>query len=275
MSYEIIYDKQFVKVEDKFIPMVLIGSSNLFEYSGARVRNWDNLTVKSDKILFTEEEMLEYCDNLRQGIIDRNNERERNEWFDEYDDKAFGYWSSIAIGGRSTANTTFGMFKGIFKTGVKKALTIEQLAEENVMVVVKNGYKSKDVEVEDFYRVVSTNEQLIEAIATCKKQFEGTKVSTTIGFSGMYKESPKWIRRKYFPKVVKEKKIVEVDEYYTIKIDNDYLVNRTRRGYRYSTYPWIKIADKKKAERKVKTLNKKYSQVHVLETVKQKITLEV
>ena len=32
MSYEIVYNRQFLKVDDKIIPLVLYGSNNCYQY---------------------------------------------------------------------------------------------------------------------------------------------------------------------------------------------------------------------------------------------------
>lgn len=267
MSYELIYDKQFIKVEDKFIPMVIIGSSNLFEYSGARVRNWSKLSVgDSTQILYTENELLSYADNIRDSYKKRDA---------EYNDKSFGYFSSIAIGGKGTHNTTFGMFKGIFKTGIKKALTIEQLNEAGVSIVVTNTYNRTIISNYVSERVTN-KEELLSYIAECNERFKDSNVYATIEFRGMFKDSPKWIRKRYFPRVQKVKNLIEVDKYYTIKVDYDYFVKRTRNGYRYSSTPYLQYADKKNAERRVKALNKKYNtDKYTVEEIKEKVKLFV
>ena len=101
MSYEIIYDKQFIRVsEDKFVPMILTGSNNCYDYNNRRARSWWAYNINGSVIL-TQNEMVEYAKSVRQGIIDRNNSRERDEWYEAYDDKSFGYWSSIAINYRN------------------------------------------------------------------------------------------------------------------------------------------------------------------------------
>ena len=66
-------------------------------------------------------------------------------------------------------------------------------------------------------------------------------------------------------RIKKEKKLIEVDKYNTIKIDYDYIVKRTRNGYRDSRTPYLKYADKKTAERRVKGLNKKYNTYFLLD----------
>ena len=66
MSYSIIYDKQFIKVSDnQFIPMVLSGCSNLYEFNGTkerRVRSWFPMRLEN-KIILSREEIL------KRGIV--------------------------------------------------------------------------------------------------------------------------------------------------------------------------------------------------------------
>lgn len=62
MSYEIYYDRAFIRVNDKFIPMVNEGSNNTFEinYKGREIpeKNWEVLNWKHrDKLLFTKREI--------------------------------------------------------------------------------------------------------------------------------------------------------------------------------------------------------------------------
>jgi len=282
MSYEIIYDKQFIKVsEDKFVPMILSGSNNCYEWSPSgkerRTRSWFPFSINNQLVLSVDE-MVKHCEQTRQDIITRNESREKDEWYDEYSDSAFGYWTAIAING-TTANTTYGQFKGVFTTGCKKALTVEQLANENIFVHVKNSYYSQDKKdelgIDPFSKVVRSGQELLDAIEECKKQFDGTKIGVTIEFSGMYESTTKWLRKKYFPRPQKKiKNIIEVDEYYTILVDNNYLVKRTRNGYRYTYYPYLKFMTKKEAEVRVKRLNKKYKDTHTIEKVKERARVE-
>ena len=64
MSYQIYYDKAFIKVNDKFVPMVNSGSNNCWEvnYCNREIpeKNWSvlNYTMRS-KVLFTADEIVE------------------------------------------------------------------------------------------------------------------------------------------------------------------------------------------------------------------------
>lgn len=237
MSYEIVYDKQFIKVETenglRYVPMVLCGSSNCYDLHGRRDRSWFPFTLNVG-LLGTVAEYVAYWENSRKEMIERNNAEKRDAWHVQYSDKEFGYWSSIAING-STRKTTYGATVGLFKTGCAKALTIEQLKEENVTVVVRSGYIG-DRNVESFSKAVTSDKELLEAIAECNKKYEGTGIITTIQFNGMWEGKPSKLRKKYFAKVKKEKVKTVVDETYRIKVGYyGYFVKETSRNLKYNS----------------------------------------
>ena len=280
MSYEIIYDKQFIKVsEDKFVPMILTGSNNCYDYNNKRARSWWAYNI-NESVVLTLDEMIEYTKSVRQDIINRNNEREKDKWFEEYDDKSFGYWSSIAING-STRNTTYGQFEGIFKTGCSKALTIEQLNLEHVTIIVKNTYYSdktrREYGIEPFSKSVTSGQELIDAVNECNELFKDTPIGVTVDFGYMSDDKPKLLRKKYFPKPKKQKERIEVDKYYTILVNQKYLSKHTRNGYTYSFYvPQLKFATKCDADSRVKRFESKYpNRDYKVEEVNEKITLMV
>ena len=280
MSYEVIYDKQFIKVsDDKFVPMILIGSNNCYDYDNRRSRSWWAYSINGS-IISTQQEMVEYAKSVRQDIIDSNNARVKDKWFEEYDDKSFGYWSSIAING-STRNTTYGQFEGIFKTGCNKALTVEQLNSEHVTIIVKNAYCSSSERekygIEPFSKSVTSGQELIDAVNECNELYKDTPIQTTIEFGYMPEDRPRMLRKKYFPKVKKEKLRLDLDKYYTILVNGNYLAKHTRNGYNYSySSPQLKFATRKDAEVSVKKFEKKYpSRDYEVKLIEEKITLLV
>lgn len=279
MSYEIIYDKQFVKAEKEgkevFFPMLLWGSNNCYEWSPSgrerRARSWSVWAYHAGGEFYaTKEYLLQSCEDFKNRIKADNEARENDRYYEEFDEKCFGYWSSVAIGG-STINTTFGRYKGIFKTGCEKALTVEQLAEENIHVHVKSyAYKSETYEEQgkdELSEYATSGEELIRIVDEAKEYYKDTGISVHITFCGMYESSMKWIRKKYFPKVKKEKETTQVFKYFTIKINGVYLYRMLKYGgYRYSSYsPVKKYKTLKEAQRVVKKMNKKYSS-HNFET---------
>ena len=259
MSYEIAYDKQFIKVsENQFIPMVLSGSNNCTEFTNGherRARSWYPWNLGS-KSVYSKEELIEYCEITRQNIIDSNNRKEKDSWWEPYSDSNFGYWVGLAIGG-STHKTTYGRFKGIFETGCRKALTVEQLVDNYVSVIVRNVYYTKSDQdklgLEPFYRKVETGEELLAAIVEFNEIFKGTNQRAITSFTGMGENTTKYLRLKYFKTAKKDKVELDVKHYFTIVTPNkEFLVRKLRNGYRYTWYPYIKIRTEAEANRKAK-----------------------
>lgn len=244
MSYEIIYDKQFVKVDDngteKYIPMILVGSNNCYEidYKGRerRERNWFPF---GRNILATVEEMVGYWENVRAEKIRQNKSEKRDEWHTQYSDSAFGYWTSMSLSGKHTSKTSFKNVVGIFTNGAKKSLTIEQLASEGVRVIVKSSYypsnRQAELGISPYSLVVENDSELLGAIEQCNARFRGTGIRATVEFAGMHEEKPKRIRKKYFPTKTRVKVPTMVDETYRIKVgDYGYFVKETRSNLRYN-----------------------------------------
>ena len=236
MSYEIIYDKQFIKVKDSYVPMVLSGSSNCYEYGNngkeRRSRSWFPFRL-SNNLFINNEIAKRYWEDSCNDIVDRNIERftDRKNFMDEVK-SSFGYYTGIYINGNR--KTTYGNINGIFKTGIEKALTIEQLKEVNVNVIVKSGYISSDNKhIKPFSKVVDNEDQFFDAVKECEEYLKNTKISTTVEFSGMYDDKPKYIRRKFFPK--KPKQLVKTNTIHNIITSNGtYVYKSTRGGYNYT-----------------------------------------
>jgi len=248
MSWEIIYDKQFVKVNDKYVAIVLTGSNNCYDVGGygtrdRRERNWYNISHvnTNGKKLATAKELLDGCDEYRESLVKRHQERD-----DPYSDNRFGYFSSLCIGS-TTHSTTFGQYKGIFATGIKKALTVEQLAEVNEYVMVftydynreETEAKCKELGIKFLESVTAkTTEGLLRSIGEFEKNYKDSGINWSIGFNTggrSMENNMKYIRRKFFPRQKLESEYVETKEYYTIMAENGYYFHRfTKWGYRYS-----------------------------------------
>jgi hypothetical protein len=266
MSYEILYDKQFIKLDDnKFVPMIYAGSNNCYEstYNGRdrRSRSWFNFgfPMEHKKPYASLEEFMEHCKTYRQGIIDRNietnkrnNDNDQSSWNDTYSDATFGYYSSLAVGGSTTRTTTYGSYKGIFTTGCRKALTIEELSSEGISVSI-SSYGANQDGLEDFYETPKNADEFISMYNEAKERFKGTKISVSINLHGASENTMKWLRKKRFPRVRKAKKLIEVDSFYTILARNgSYLVKKLKYGYKYTYYPYLKYRTEKEAERRAK-----------------------
>ena len=223
MSYEILYKKAFIKVEDKnlpetyYIPMILMGSNNWTEtvYRNGRAyeipeKHWDTFSYTKDKvfcnrILFTRDEITELA--------------VRTSTPSEYGDLF-----------HKTRNTRFKQ-KELFRwfdNGVKTAQSIEwYISKGNVckFTVSKWNDDGRESLVNEY---VTTTDKLI-ALAKQYQSNPDTKTYVQVSFSGRELNLPKKTRK---PSI---KEIIENP--YVIKIGEDHYFNKlTRYGYKYSLY---------------------------------------
>jgi len=232
MSYDIFYDKQFVKLNDNtFIPMVLVGSNNCYDWNNKRSRSWSNFSfLLSFSIAGSMEQMLERQAKTRADKLE--------QYPDEYNDKSFGNYTSLSNGGRG-CNMTYGQYLGIVKTGCKKALTIEQLKEERITLNVHTYNSNDTVEklkeqgLEPVNFTPKSTEDMLDFIKNIEPKYKDKKEgSLYLSFSGMFESTPKWIRKKYFSTIKKEKQIIKSSIGYTIRIINK--EKKSSIGYLYS-----------------------------------------
>lgn len=293
MSYDLIYDKQFIKAEkdgkDVYFPMIYAGPSNCFEIGsrnrcGRRVRSWENYNVL-DKKYGTLEEMLQKANEVRERLIERNKEtlKEWPDW-DVYSDERFGYFTGLYFNGNR--KTTFGQYKGLFTTGCKKALTVEELNELGVSVNVHTSiYSKEDVEKfkaagkEEVYFYPQTSKELVEKVDELYEYLKDTPyVSFYISLDAS-EVTMKRIRRVKFPTKKTKPEYKEVEEYFVICIVNvGYFYKGTRNGFRYSPYQdgGKRFVSAKAAERAMKRFKESHGRyTTVVENVKQKTTLKV
>lgn len=285
MSYEIIYNKQFVKVSDtEFIPIILTGSNNCYEtsYKGKERRErgwWTFKYVLGGKCIGTLEEMLKSCEDSRLKYIENNKEciKKYGESWGEYSDKHYGYYASLSIGGNSTRNTTFGMYKGLFSTGCKKALTVEELHSWGLHLEVRHGYvNSEELEKTGLerksYYPKSTSE-LVERVKELEEYYKGTNIGIYVMFidSGeQVKHKQQLINRINNSQVKKVKIQKEVTEYFTFKSEVGYFVRNIKYGYKYiwhHSYREKKIYSEKQAIKFCEKLNIRHDNKFSIEKV--------
>lgn len=271
MSYEIIYDKQFVKLERQdqetvFIPMIYAGSNNCYDVTcdslgrqrERRERSWFSFDWVCGGAKFdTKEAML-------QRQLDFRNEKTIQdeasiELHGKYSDKNFGYWSSLAIGG-STHKTTFGRYQGIVKTGCKYALTIEELAAEGIFLSISTGssYYSKEkfekAGIQEFSLTPKTTEEFFSMLDEFLAKTKPHGIPCYLSLNANERVM-KWLRKKTRPQRKKTRQLVEVEQWWSIKIEElGTFVKFTRSGVRYSRLNdgGLQFADKAKAEKKLK-----------------------
>lgn len=202
MSYEIIYDRRFISIGEKFIPLFQSGSSNCTEYNdkGNEVseKNWSIFNYGfRNKILFTESEIIELAENYKDA-----------EFF-------------------KTRTTPFkkGEFERWFVNGTKHAQPIEYYLEfGNHMCVVEYGPNRESTR----RYIRSTEELMIHIDKNEAKNLFGNAYVLNLQFSERDLRLPRKRRG--------SAKRIEYPEFYILTSSDGYFVRKTKRGYKYSYY---------------------------------------
>ena len=213
MSYEIFYDKAFIKVGDKYIPLVNQGSNNCFEFglNGREIpeKNWNILNFRCrNKVLFTEaeiQELAEYIEKIaqRDGTIMKSRYR------------AFAP----------------GELRNWLLAGMKRAYTVEEYVKcGNTPFFICYG---KEVSDKIAFTTTVQLEELITKYADVKE--------VNIAFANN--------RTVYRPKLPKPDKLAGIEKVYVLgkKIDISrykYLCRYRKRRYTFATdlkLPYVRL----------------------------------
>ena len=246
MSYDIIYNRQFIKVdENRVIPFLEMGSSNCYELSNRkRARSWGNsFGFTNGEIIANNEDILKEIDDYEIRIKESciNNTKQYGEGW-EYDPKRFSYHSGISFYGKTTRNTSFSAFKSYYKNAIKEAMTIEELWENDIRISIyvyrwkDEDITSKELEIKPDVTFTST-QHMIDTINDYQTYYSN-KISLFLRCNDGYLIE-RMKKRKNRNKIAnrKEKKRVEVNEYFVLQNDNGgYFVRNTARGYKYSFF---------------------------------------
>ena len=153
MSSEIFYDKAFIRVDDRYIPVVNHGSSNCFDFDsrGREIpeKHWSVLNyTRRDSQIFTADEMQHIAEVYEAASMGNRGgtRKSRNRSFEEGE---FGRW---------------------ILAGMKSAHTVEEYKEYGNTVVV--------IDYSDSYwrkHSVFTTEELMEKL----KELEGRSISVS------------------------------------------------------------------------------------------------
>jgi hypothetical protein len=232
MSYDIIYNRAFIKVdENRTIPFLLMGSSNLFESSGSntkRVRSWCNM--RFNDIIETNDNILKGVDDHKERII----ERHPNEV--DAINKNFSWYSGVRFYGN--IGTSFTKYKNYFINGIKRAKTIEEYKSLNIQFYVHvyswnkvEDFHNKNIEYKEDVYITDTN-HLIETVKEFSDYYFPLGYSVYIQGIGLREKDNRLIK----PKVKKSKTVLTLDEVYSIKCTNNnaFLIRLLKYGYKFS-----------------------------------------
>jgi len=175
MSYDIIYNRAFIKVDNKrTIPFIQAGSSNCFEASGKnpkRSRSWENMRYHCEGgIIGNNDAILKHIDQCKLERIkqceDYVNEHKNDSW--AYNDKEYGYHISVHFYGKKSVS--FNAYKSYFANGIKTAKTIEEYKEIGISFQLsvycwdrQKDFIDKGIEYKGITHITST-QHLIDSI---------------------------------------------------------------------------------------------------------------
>ena len=243
MSYDIIYNKQFVKLRKtgEVIPMLLSGSNNCFEIGvggrdGRRSRDWSSFRYynRKGKISEKPEIILSKLD----AEIGRYIRRHRGDGEAKPAEirKHFGYYASLAVGGGSCSSTSWDRWRSQLSNGIKNALTIEELADFGVYLhFFYHDYGDKDTSEGRPAPINLRTEQ--EYFVELKKWREWqAKFPHTPSLTFSPSSTDVVLERLRAPKrkAPREKARVEQDHYFVLAGEDGNLMRYTSRGFRYS-----------------------------------------
>lgn len=277
MSYDIMYDKQFVKLPDNnFIPMILSGCNNLIEYSnswrggrGRCSRDWyaheyvmgHKFFASGEAILKNTQRIIDECVESHANV---KKDYETKIYTEDEVKESFGYFLGLAIRTQNTGKCTATMFYNFYKNGIRDAMTIEELDKIGIHVnfnVSDFGYTfslpipewnhSNIISTEQFFKVIKEVEDYKKNCVVTNKDGKKEEVYVHIRFNGSDRMVSDKLKRnrKNSKKKPTGYKDVKVDHFFTLKNHNGYLWKYTANGYKYSySYPQKHYLTEKEAE---------------------------
>ncbi len=203
MSSEIFYDKAFIRVDDRYIPVVNHGSSNCFTFDsrGREIpeKYWSVLNyTHRDRVIFSEEEMREIAAVYERASMD-NRGGTRKSRYRSFEEGEFGRW---------------------ILSGMKTAHTVERYREYGNTVMVVDYTDS------DWKRyLVSTTEELLDKL----EELNAHKIYVSFENDRHVTHPP--VRQKGTPTDYST-----LPEYYVLRAEQGYFSKRSSRRIWFFRY---------------------------------------
>lgn len=244
MSYEIIYDKQFVQLRRtrEVIPMLLAGSNNCYECptyehpKGRRERDWGHTAwfTRKGKLSDKPEIILRQLNAVLNKLIRQNRTREEGAKPADIR-KHFGYYASVAVTGGHCSDTSWNLFFSQFTNGIRNALTIEELAQLNISLYFYDvGMPGDSPNGRPAQVDILTEPQYFVELAKWRAWAAATGKSFWVSFHPLNIDEV--LRRLHALKhrTPREKTKVEQGHFFVLTDGFNTLIKYTRNGYRYS-----------------------------------------
>lgn len=228
MSYEIFYTRAFIRVGERFIPMVNEGGSNTWlpQSKGPDLpeKSWQILNYKNrGKLLYTEAEIRDIAKDY-EAISQKTRScyKSRNRRFE------------------------LGEFERWILRGMKTAYTIEEYTEMgNTLYLVDS---TEDVPVQYF---IDTTDKLLEHLRALGSQ----RILKTVFLDSrkVYRPTCPWQKRQLI-----DYRTLEV--YYVLRYRNGYFCKWLKRGFLYTAYGDSASSRKFKTEKEAQRYLDKYKE---------------
>ena len=228
MSYTIVYDRQFLKLEDgRIIPMILCGSNNCREtsYSGRerRERYW-TVCWERNVPAYQPEDLMKLAESYCSGGEYQEHFMRGGKWVDD------------------------AAYLRFFKNGIKQAKTLRELDDErihasairaffSIWATVPGEKEGKSGHTTECDRCLRSDEEIVAFLNEADERLKRETADESV-----------YICLKYFgndplPKVKRERKRKErlTGEFYVITLDTDRYVTKLTRGGLYH-YPHLNAA---------------------------------
>lgn len=261
MSHEIVYDRQFIKAHtgnsEVYFPIILMGSNNCTEtnmFTGRerRERDWKNIKFILDGKQFG---------TLDQMLAKAQSERDERLTQEGYQDSAFGSYTCLKMHSNSGS---FNAYKAFWKNGVRDALTVEELRQHHIDVVVFTGYhfeeKLQAKGIEKIHKTVKTSDELISEVLRIQELLGDMSHALYVSIEASERQM-KQLRRHYRPREKSQTKIVEVDFFFALKSSDEgygYYAKGLRNG-RIRTYGEPTVAKTFLTEKEAEAFRKRLS----------------
>lgn len=176
MSYRILYQAQFVKVDEQFIPLILQGDNNTWDTrSSRRARDWQvSKWLCSAYPFTTPDHITQALISEREELIRSNAEMlQKYPNWGEYEDTCWGYYSSVAIDPLHTSQTSFQAIQEFYAN----AFTNARPLEETSPLILQAGYRIEQKCKQEGLSVpqpqyVHTTTELLDSIRAWQNQWQ-------------------------------------------------------------------------------------------------------
>lgn len=244
MSYSILYKKQFIKIQDKYLVLMEVGDNNVYDMNNKRCRDWSVFPYFSRKydnnnILTSEADILSEIEGMRTEMLERYSSEAENV------DKKFSWYTAIRLYGKTYC--TFNEYKNYFVNGMKEAISFEEAVNNKFGISLNFKDKSQWMnQTESVYP--KTEQEFLDGIKHIQKLIsekeDPSKFFMFTNISGGNNIDYYLLRKKDMNKKARTPKTMIYENYFVVGLRRDdqtedsvsnFFYKSTRRGLSYTS----------------------------------------